>query len=480
LGGVPVASGKIQSIFFGLIVGLGFGGVLAFLAEYFDKRFQTVEDAEQYMGLPFLGFIPHYRLAKQRVPQLITLQEPWTVASEAYRTLRTWIQLLQRPVQTILITSAVAGEGKSTTAANLAISFAQLGRRVLLVDADLRRPTLHSLFNIEDRSEGLTDVLVLGSDWKATIRNSPMENLKILLVGRRPLNPTELLSTMRMQQLLETWRQYFDIIIFDSPVILTIPDTAILAPKMDGVILVHNQYRSNREIALGAKKLLERVGANVLGMVFNNIDAKEGRYYSGTTYSLNRYEEKNHHDNFIDMRPSETDKEWKINSDVSPSSDIYQLAIIEKTARSIDCIVTIHNAFLQKKISGYDARSGSVFLVIDLELYNASSFPQVIDPLKTAVIILDNQESIYGNALRSVVSIKGVNEEESHQFSTMQHFPFDPVLTQVVSGLSKQIEIKENSTVRGVIIYQVSDVGDKYLFEYNGHDIKILINLIRQ
>lgn len=484
LEGVPVAPGRITSIFFGLIVGLGFGGVLAFLAEYFDKRFQTVEDAEQYMGLPFLGFIPHYKLAKHRAPQLITLQEPWTMASEAYRTLRTWIQLLQRPVRTVLITSAVAGEGKSTTAANLAVSFAQLGRRVLLVDTDLRRPTLHSLFNIEDNREGLTEVLVLGSDWKVAMRDSPMENLKILLVGRRPVNPTELLSTMRMQQLIETWRECFDVIIFDSPVILTIPDTAILAPKMDGVILVHNQYRSNREIAFGAKKLLERVGANILGMVFNNIDAKEGRYYSGSSYSLNRYEEKNAENkfcgNFIDMRPSETDKEWKISSDMPPhSSDVHTLSIIENTARSTDCFMTIHAAFLQKGIAEYEARNGFSFLIIDIEICNVSSLPQLFDPIKTSVIIPDDQESVYGNALKSVVPIKGVNGEDDSQFSTMQHFPCDQVLTQAVSGLSKQIEIKENGTIKGMIVYQVSDIGGSYLFKYNDHDIKILISLIR-
>src|SRR5262249_42961223 len=152
-----------------------------------------VTEVEHALGLPFLGFIQHHVIPKRRPPALITLQEPWSAASEAYHTVRTWIQLAQPPVRSLLVTSAAAREGKSTTAANLAISFAQLGRRVLLVDADLRHPSLHRIFG-DVQGQGLTDVLVHELEWQRAVHETPMDNLQILFAGACPLNPTELLS----------------------------------------------------------------------------------------------------------------------------------------------------------------------------------------------------------------------------------------------------------------------------------------------
>ena len=136
------------------------------LAEGLDKRFKNVADAEQALAIPFLGFVPRHALPKRRPPALITLQKPWSAAAEAYHTVRTWIQLAQPPVRSLLVTSARSREGKSTTAANLAVSFAQLGRHVLLVDADLRHPSLHRVFG-DVQGQGLTTCWRVG--WSGTV-----------------------------------------------------------------------------------------------------------------------------------------------------------------------------------------------------------------------------------------------------------------------------------------------------------------------
>ena len=221
-----------------MLFSLGCGGGLALVAEGLDKRFKNVAEVEQSLALPFLGFIPHHVLPKRRPPALITLQKPWSAAAEAYHTVRTWIQLATPPVQTLLVTSAVPREGKSTTAANLAVSFAQLGRRVLLVDTDLRHPSLQRVFG-GIKSQGLTDVLVHGLEWQSVVHTASMDNLQILFAGSRPSNPTELLSMARMKRLIENWKACFDLVIFDAPVVLSIPDVMILVPAMDSVLMVH-------------------------------------------------------------------------------------------------------------------------------------------------------------------------------------------------------------------------------------------------
>src|SRR5262249_54542662 len=177
------------------------------------------------------------------------------------------------------VTSAFLGEGKSTTAGNLAVSFAQLGRRVLLVDVDLRRPSLHRVFGCI-QSQGLTDVLVHGLEWQSVMHETPMENLAILFAGPCPLNPSQLLSMARLKQLIESWKTHFDLVIFDAPVALSIPDVMILAPAMDGVLLVHSQRHSTREMAVETKRLLERAGARLLGIILNRVRPKEKYYYS--------------------------------------------------------------------------------------------------------------------------------------------------------------------------------------------------------
>jgi capsular exopolysaccharide synthesis family protein len=263
----------------GIVAGLGLGASIAFVSDYLDQRFKSAGDIERDLGIPLLGVIPHYKLRKHSKVLLVIVLEPWSAASEAYRSIRTWIQLsAPKALQTLLITSAVPHEGKSTTSANLAAAYAQLGRRVLLMDADLRRPTIHRMFNLGNRI-GLTDILTGKAQWEQTIQSTQIENLKVLLAGPILPNPAELLSTGRVRELLHMLKGTFDTIICDSSVQLSIPDVAIIAPDMDGILLVHCPSRVNKEEVLETKKLLGRAGANIVGIVLNNVAKKDQQHY---------------------------------------------------------------------------------------------------------------------------------------------------------------------------------------------------------
>jgi polysaccharide biosynthesis transport protein len=285
----PLPSQSLKKMLLGIIVGFGFGGCLAFIAEHFDKRFKTIDDAERELEIPFLGFIPRFQIDGRKADKLITLQEPNTIASDAYRTIRTWVQLsASKSGHTLLVTSATPGEGKSTTAANLAISFAQLGLEVLLVDADLRRPVLDRIFNLEG-CIGLADILTTRVDWKEAVQYIGIDNLKILLAGAPPRNPSELLSTTRMKNLMQTWKECFDIIIFDSPITLSIPDVAILASDVDKVLLIHSPGKTGKRQVTEANRRLKNINANIHGIIFNNVGLRDLRNYYAQEQTYNSY-----------------------------------------------------------------------------------------------------------------------------------------------------------------------------------------------
>jgi capsular exopolysaccharide synthesis family protein len=310
----PLPSEAKKKILLSLIGSFVLGTGLALLIENLDKRFKSFEEAERYLGVPFLGVVPRHKTRRNKP---VALYNPDTRASEAYRTLRTWIRLSsQQPIKTLLITSANLGEGKSHTAANLALSFAQLGQMVLLVDADLRRPTLHRTFNVTNRN-GLTDILTREAEWKSVLQDTALENLKILPTGGRPHNPAELLSTQRMQSLLRSVQEAFDIVIIDAPITLAIPDVVILSSAMDAVLLVHCPLKSDRDAVLDAKKTLDRAGAHLLGMIFNNIKSTMQAYY-GRPQSYYQYSDnwmllrrqRELDTTFVDMRPTENKERW--------------------------------------------------------------------------------------------------------------------------------------------------------------------------
>lgn len=220
---------------------------------------------------------------KTKAVSLITLADKSSPISEQYRTIRTNIQyaMVDRDLKTLVITSSGPSEGKSTTSANLAIVFANSGKRVLLVDADMRKPTVAKTFSL-DNTRGLSTLL--GSRETVlhqVVQNSGVDNLFLMTSGPKPPNPSELLDSRRMKELMLELRQKYDLVIFDMPPVVAVTDAQIVASQSDGTILVVRENVSKRDSLLKAKSLLELVEANILGVVYNgskNI-LDQGYYY---------------------------------------------------------------------------------------------------------------------------------------------------------------------------------------------------------
>jgi capsular exopolysaccharide synthesis family protein len=214
---------------------------------------------------------------------LITVSQPRSPVSEAYRTLRTSIQFLglDRDLKTIMITSASPDEGKSTTLANLAVTFAEAGREVIAVDCDLRRPSLHRLFDVPN-DRGLSKAISEDTPLEDVLLATTIQHLRVLPSGLVPPNPSEVLGSQRMNRVIEGLRALADIILFDAPPTIAVTDAAVLGVKVDGVLLVVSAGKTKRDHALKAKGLLEKVNAKVLGVVLNNVkfDGSLYQYYS--------------------------------------------------------------------------------------------------------------------------------------------------------------------------------------------------------
>lgn len=211
---------------------------------------------------------------------LITYYSPRAVISEQYRTIRTNIQFssIDESIHTILVTSSGPEEGKSTTVANLAVVFAQAGKKVLLIDGDLRKPTVHYTFQV-DNLTGLTNVLTKQATLANAVNETKVENLFVLTSGPIPPNPAELLGSKAMDELLVYSLEEFDIVIFDTPPVLAVTDAQILANKCDGTILVVNSGKTEIEPAVKAKELLLSSKGKLLGVVLNQKNANDSQYY---------------------------------------------------------------------------------------------------------------------------------------------------------------------------------------------------------
>lgn len=281
-----------QKVILGLLVGLllGLGG--AFFLEYLDQTIKNAGDVERVVGAPVLGLIPFDAALGpsrngQRIPQVITREGVDRPAAEAFRTLRTNVTFVgaEKPLQFITVTSPGPSEGKSTTAINLAVALAQGGQRTLLMDGDLRRPSVHRAFGLV-QDPGLTDVLVGQAVTREAIRPEVAPNLDLLPAGSIPPNPSELLGSSAMQSLLSELRRDYHYIIMDTPPTLPVTDASVAASNADATILVFRSGDTEEMAAQRAVETLRRVHARVAGVVLNAVTARHDHYY--TYYSYRR------------------------------------------------------------------------------------------------------------------------------------------------------------------------------------------------
>ena len=274
----PVRPNKPLNIALGIIIGLVVGVGLAFFIEYLDTSVKTIDDVERSLQSPVLGVIP------QNVGLLID-EGAESPHAEAYRVLRTNLLFSRKDdkLNTVAVVSAGAGEGKSTTIFNLASVFAQSGQRVVVVDSDLRRPTLHKMLKVTN-SLGLTNYLLKQNTLEEVIQTTSLPTLDFLASGKLPSSSLGILSSAQMKDLIHELKLRYDFVFFDSPPIMGVSDASILASEMDMTIQVIQYRRYPQPMNVRAKQLIEKVGGNLIGIVLNNINMSQDEsyyYYSG-------------------------------------------------------------------------------------------------------------------------------------------------------------------------------------------------------
>jgi succinoglycan biosynthesis transport protein ExoP len=266
--------------FLGASLGLFGGGGLALVAEYLDTSLKTSEAVRQVLSLPVLSSIPRFR-GKGPESSLVAVVTPQSPAAEAYRALRTNLRFagVDEPLRTLLVTSPDPGAGKTTTVANLGIAYAQAGLRVVLVDADLRHPSLHRLFELGNDT-GLTNLLIGEIEHVETcLLPTHTDNLYVVPSGPVPPNPSELLGSKRMEAVLAEAQGLADLVVLDSPPALPVVDAAVLARIVEGVVMVVEAGRTKREAARLAVDGLAQVEAHLTGTVLNAVPVSRGRGY---------------------------------------------------------------------------------------------------------------------------------------------------------------------------------------------------------
>lgn len=283
-----VASGPSRprvmlNILLGVVVGLVLGVGLAFFIEYLDTSVKTMEDVETLLQVPVLAVIP-------KGISLLVNETDDNPDAEAYRIMRTNIEFNRKSpdANTITLVSGGAGEGKSTTLVNLAYTFAKGGYTTLIVDADLRRPSQHRIFNVENET-GLSDYLTTEISLEEVVQLTKIDNLYLMTSGRLPSDAVGVLNSQRMVELIEEVKGRFDIVFFDSPPILGVSDASVLSSAMDLTIVVVQHRRFPRAMLQRVKGAITNVGGNILGVVLNNVDVRHDQHYEYYTSYYNYY-----------------------------------------------------------------------------------------------------------------------------------------------------------------------------------------------
>lgn len=288
----PIRPRVLVNTLLAAIVGAMLALGVIFLIEYLDDRIKSPQDLYAVLDAPLLGAVARMpstgRKHKGAVndENLIVAHQPRHPIAESYRRLRTNLRFssVNEPLQTMLVTSAAPAEGKTTTAANLAVAVAQAGHRVVLVDADLRKPQLHKLFGL-NKGPGLTDALLSEADTAFFVRETTVPNLRIVTSGSIPPNPAELLGSQPMQHLLQQLRQSADLVIVDAPPLLAVTDAQVLVNHVQGVLLVVNAGSTTRALLSNAAAALMQVEARLLGVVLNQMVRTPRSYYYYDAYA---------------------------------------------------------------------------------------------------------------------------------------------------------------------------------------------------
>lgn len=292
---LPIGPEVVTTVVTAAAIGLTLAVAAAYLLEYLDDTVKTPADIERVAELPTLAGIAKYTTNSEDRYALITRTQPRAPVSEAFRSLRTGIMFanVDKPVRSLLVTSPNPVDGKSISAANLGVVMAQAGNRVLIIDADLRRPVQHKIFGLKNNATGLTSLLlamivqhdprlmteVVVDLTEGAIHETQQEGLFLLNSGPTPPNPAELVGSAKMAQLLEVLSALFDIVIVDSPPVLAVTDAIILSTRVDGVALLANSGSTRRNQLEQAVTQLKKVNANVIGIILNRLSARTGGYY---------------------------------------------------------------------------------------------------------------------------------------------------------------------------------------------------------
>jgi capsular exopolysaccharide synthesis family protein len=294
--GEQVAPSQSQNLLLGLCLGLMLGAGLVYLADVTDKSFRDPEEIRRRLGLPIVGHIPYLQPDAEAArkgalgesvldPLLCSCHRPKSLEAEAYRTIRTALYFNAHgdSHRVIQMTSPTRGDGKSLTIANLAVTIAQSGKKVLLIDADCRRPRLHKIFGLSLET-GLSTVLSGQGSLSEAVRPSSVPGLSVLASGPIPPNPSELLIAPQFQELVESIRTEYDYVLIDTPPLLAVTDPCVVASRVDGIFLVMRLTRRGRPDAVRAREILAAQGVTVFGVIVNGVSRHKAGIYSAQAY----------------------------------------------------------------------------------------------------------------------------------------------------------------------------------------------------